>query len=61
MAKKEEKFRIQIDLPTENGFLDIVEELADADNRTRKDYIENLLIKHVKKVTGWPKQNKKPG
>lgn len=56
MSTKKDMARIQIDLPIKDNFLEILEELADADGRKRKDYLERLVVQHVKKVSGWGKK-----
>lgn len=58
IKKTEEKLRMLIDLPTENGFMDELEEIVDAAGSTKKKYIEKLVISRVKKITGWSKQPK---
>jgi hypothetical protein len=45
LCKMEEKTRVQLDIP--NDVLKILEQLAVKDKRTRKNYMEFLLIKHA--------------
>lgn len=39
--------RIEIHLPDDKNFLDKLQDLADKDNRSRKNYLETVVINHV--------------
>lgn len=39
--------RVEINLPDDKKFLDKLQKLADAENRSRKNWLENLVITAV--------------
>lgn len=55
MRKKETTKRIEISLPNDQVFLDALEELRVEDGRLMKQFLENIIIRHVKKRKIWKK------
>lgn len=43
--------RVEINLPDDKKFLDNLQKLADAENRSRKNWLENIVITVVKSAT----------
>lgn len=43
--------RVEINLPDDKAFMDKLQALADAENRSRKNWLETLIINFVTKAS----------
>jgi hypothetical protein len=48
--------RVEINIPDDKKFLDKLQKLADAENRSRKNWLETVIVNTVNNVTVKPKQ-----
>lgn len=48
--------RVEINLPDDKKFLEKLQKLADAENRSRKNWLETLVVNTVNNATVKPKQ-----
>lgn len=49
--------RIEINLPNDKKFLERLQALADAENRSRKNWLETVIITAVNNAIAIPTQN----
>lgn len=49
--------RVEINIPDDKKFLDKLQKLADAENRSRKNWLETVIVNTVNNATVKPKQN----
>lgn len=53
--------RIEINLPDDKKFLAKLQTIANNENRSRKNYLETIIINHIQKYDlSVPKATKKP-
>ncbi len=50
------KMRVEINIPDDKKFLDKLQKLADAENRSRKNWLETVIVTTVNNATVKPKQ-----
>jgi hypothetical protein len=50
--------RVEISLPDDSEFIKKLQDLADGENRSRKNYLETIIINHVNSTT--PKEKNNP-
>jgi len=55
-VKELKKVRVEISLPDDKKFKDKLQALSDADNRSRKNWMETVIIQAVNSGTVKPKQ-----
>lgn len=48
--------RVEINIPDDKKFLDKLQKLADAENRSRKNWLETVIVNTVNNATVKPKQ-----
>jgi hypothetical protein len=47
--------RVEINIPDDKKFLDKLQKLADAENRSRKNWLETVIVSTVNNATVKPK------